>query len=106
MDEDKDWKLKIDDLKNVKLNALPVYDDRYIKTKIKIYGDKVCINFCGLNVSEDYTESESSHIYFYWFFTCLWKQILLASIFDNCAYKITNKQMTDYLDENRFEELI
>ena len=25
---------KIEDLKNVKLKALPVYDDRYIKTKI------------------------------------------------------------------------
>ena len=26
---------KIEALKNVKLNALPVYDDRYIKTKIR-----------------------------------------------------------------------
>ena len=23
---------------------------------------------------------------------------------DNCAYKIVNKQMTDYLDENLFED--
>ena len=23
---------------------------------------------------------------------------------DNCAYKIVNKQMTDYLDENFFED--
>ena len=23
---------------------------------------------------------------------------------DNCAYKIANKQMTDYLDENFFED--
>ena len=36
---------KIEDLKNIKLNALPVYDDRYIKTKIKTYGDNVCTNF-------------------------------------------------------------
>ena len=28
---------KIDDLKNIKLNTLPVYDDRYIKTKIKTW---------------------------------------------------------------------
>ena len=26
---------KIEDSKNIKLNALPVYDDRYIKTKIR-----------------------------------------------------------------------
>ena len=25
--------IKIEDLKNIKLNTLPVYDDRYIKTK-------------------------------------------------------------------------
>ena len=26
-----------EDLKNIELNILPVYDDRYIKTKIKTY---------------------------------------------------------------------
>ena len=26
---------KIEDLKNIKLDALPVYDDRYIKTNIR-----------------------------------------------------------------------
>ena len=41
---------KIEALKNVKLNALPVYDDRYIKTKIRTYDYKVCTNFHGLNV--------------------------------------------------------
>ena len=29
----------IEDLRNVELNALPVYDDRHIKTKMKTYGD-------------------------------------------------------------------
>ena len=47
------------DLKIIELNALPVYDDRYIKTKIKTYGDEVHTNFRGLNVSEDDTECES-----------------------------------------------
>ena len=45
---------KTEDLKNIELNALPVYDDRYIKTKIKTYGDKVCTNFRGLNGPEHY----------------------------------------------------
>ena len=39
-------------------NALPVYDDRYIKTKIRIYGDKVYTSFHGLNVPEDDIECE------------------------------------------------
>ena len=41
---------KIEDLKNIKLKSLPVYDDRYIKTKVRTYGDKVYANFRGLNV--------------------------------------------------------
>ena len=30
---------KIEDLKNIELNALPVYDDRYIKTQLRRKGD-------------------------------------------------------------------
>ena len=32
---------KIEDSKNIELDALTVFDNRYIKTKIKTYGDKV-----------------------------------------------------------------
>ena len=48
--------IKIEDLTNIKLNALLVYDDRYIKKIIRTYGDKVYTNFCGLNVPEDDSE--------------------------------------------------
>ena len=37
--------IKIEDLKNIKLNTLPVYDDRYMKTKIRTYSDKVILTF-------------------------------------------------------------
>ena len=50
---------KIEDLKNIELNALPAYDDRYIKTKIRTYGDKVFTNFHGLNLQQDDIECES-----------------------------------------------
>ena len=50
---------KIEGLLNVKLSNLPVYDDTYIKAKIRIYGDKVYTNFRGLNVPEDGVECES-----------------------------------------------
>ena len=36
---------KNENLKNIKLNVLAVFDDRYLKTKIKTYGDKVYANF-------------------------------------------------------------
>ena len=60
----------IEDLKNIELNALPVYDNRYIKTKIRTYGDKVYTNFRGLNVPEDDVECELLQS-FLLFFDCL-----------------------------------
>ena len=38
---------KIEYLKNIELKALTVYDDRYIKAKIRISGNKVYTNFHG-----------------------------------------------------------
>ena len=56
---------KMEDLKNAELNALPVYDDRYIKTKIRTYGDKACTNFRSLIVPEDDIECEFFYNHFY-----------------------------------------
>ena len=74
----------IKDLKNIKLNALPVYGDRYITTKIRTYGDKVYTNFRGLDVPKDDSLRVHQNKYY------------LQVYLDNCAYKIANKQMTDY----------
>ena len=41
---------KIEELKNIELIALTDYDDKYIKTEIKTYDDKVYTNFRGLKV--------------------------------------------------------
>ena len=32
-------------LQNIELNALPVYDDTYIKPKIRTYDDRIYTNF-------------------------------------------------------------
>ena len=50
---------KIEALKNIELNALSVYNDRYVKTKIRTYGNKVYTKRFGLNVPGDDTECES-----------------------------------------------
>ena len=96
---DQDWSFK-----NIKLNALPVYDDRYIKTKIRPYVDKIYSNFRGLNVPEDDTESESFTVISIDFLLVYDKTYYPQVFLDNCAHKITNKQMTNYLDEFRFED--
>ena len=91
---------KIEDSKNIKLNALPVNDDKYIKTKTGIYGNKVYNNFHGLNVPE--CESFAV-ISIDSLLVCRSKFYLQVCLF-NCGYKIAKKQITDCLDENLFED--
>ena len=95
---------KIVDLKNIKLHTLPVYDDRYIKTKLKTFGDKIYTNFRSLNVSKDDIEFESFTAISIDSLLVYDKKCYLQVYLDNCAYKIVNKQMTHYLDENLFED--
>ena len=97
---------KIEDLKDIELNALPVYDNRYIKTKIRTYGDKVYTNFCGLNVPENDIKCESFTVISIDSLLVYENKYQLQLNVDNCAYKSVNKQMTDYVDENVFEDQI
>ena len=94
---------KIEDLKDIELNALLVYDDRYIKTKIGAYGDHVYTNFCRINMPKNRMQCES--------FTAISIDSLLVYenkyyvqvYFDKCPYKIIGKKMIAYLDDNLFK---
>ena len=100
----KDIWTKIEDFENIELNALPVYDGRYIKSKIRTYGDKVYTNFRGLNLLEDDIECKSFTIISIDSLLVYHKKYDLQVYLDNCAYKTVNKQMTDYRDKNLFED--
>ena len=97
---------RIEDLQNVELNALPVYDDRYTKTKIKTYGNKVYTNFRGLIVPEDDIGYKSFTVISIDSLLVCAKKYYLQVYLNNCAYKIVNKQLTDYPVQNLFEDLI
>ena len=88
---------KTEDLKNIELNALPVYNDRYIKTKLRTYGDIVYPNSHGLNVLEDDIECESfTVISIDSLLVCdgkFYRQVYL----DNCAYTIVDNYTNDRL---------
>ena len=95
---------KIEDLKNIELNALPVYDDRYRKTKIRTYGHKIYTNFCDSNVPEDDIEYKCFTVISIVSLLVYDKKYYLRVYLDNYAYKILKKQMADYLDKNLFED--
>ena len=95
---------KIEDLKNIELNTLPVYDERYIKTKIRTCGDKVYTNFRGLNVPENGTECQYFTVILIDYLLVYENKYYFQVYLDNCAYKITNKEMSDYLDDNLFAD--
>ena len=61
-------------------------------------------NFRGLDVPEDDIECESFTVISINFLLVYKNKYYLLVYLDNCAYKIVNKQMTDYFDENVFED--
>ena len=78
------------DLKNIELNALLVYNDRYIKTKIGMHGNEICTNFHGLNVSENDIECESFTAISIQFLLVYDRKYYLEVYLDNCADKTLN----------------
>ena len=90
-------------MQKIKLKALLFYDDvKYIKTKTRIYGDKVYTNFCSLNIPENGVECKSFTIISIDSLLDYESKYYLQVYLDYCAYKIVGKQMTDYLDDNLF----
>ena len=75
-----------------------------IKSKIRTYGDNIYTSFCGLNVSEDDIKCESFTVISVDSLLIYKNKYYLQVYLDNRAYKIANKQITDYLDENLFED--
>ena len=55
-------------------------------------------------MSEDYIESGSFTVIYIGSLLVYKNKYYLQVYLDNCAYKIVNKKMTDYLDENLFED--
>ena len=96
-------RIKIEYLKDTELNALPVCDYRYIKTKIRTYSDNVSTNFCSLNVPEDNIDLESFRVIPIESLLVYESKCYLQVYLNNDAYKIIDKQMTDYYDYNLLE---
>ena len=95
--------IKIENLNNFELNASPVYDDRYLKIKIRTYVDKVYTNFCDLSVSEDDINCESFTVISIDSLLVYKNKFYLQVYLDKYPYKIVDKEMIDFLGDNPFE---
>ena len=71
---------------------------------MRTYGDKNYANFHGLNVPKDDIECESFAVISIDSLLVYENKDYLHVYLDNCAYKIANKQMTNYLDDNPFAD--
>ena len=74
------------------MNTLAVYNDRYMKTKIITYGDKVYTNFHGINALEDDIEYGSFRAISIDSLLVYENKCYLQIHLENCAWKIVNKQ--------------
>ena len=95
----------MEDLKSIELNDLPIYDGRYIKTKIRTFDDESYTNFLCLYTPEDNIESESFTVIsidFSFFYANIICKYYLQVYLKSCANKVAVKQMIDYLDDNPF----
>ena len=85
------------------MNIFPVYDVRYIKIKIRTYGDKVYASFRDLNVPQDNAEWESFTIVSIDSLLVYENKCYLQVYLDNFSHRILDKQRTDNLDDHPFE---
>ena len=94
---------KIENLKFIELNALPVYGNRCIKIKMRTYGDKFFTKSRSLNVPEVGKNCESFTINSIDSLLAYENKYYLQIYLDNCSYRVLNTQMIDYLDHNLFQ---
>ena len=88
---------------NIELNASPVNDGRYIKIKMKTHGVKVYTCFRDLNPPEDDIWCASFTVISHNSLLVCKNQYYLQVYLNNCAYKIIDKRIIDYLAENPLE---
>ena len=90
---------KVSNLMNIEFDNEPVYDDndKYIKTKIKLYGDKINTNFQGKKIPKENAS-----------YKCLsWivldsviranKKYYPQTLLEDCKYEITKKKIENLI---------
>ena len=95
---DKIWE-KVDNLLNIKFDSEPVYGDvdKYIKTKIKMYGDRVNTNFQGKKVPKENASYRCISLIMLDSVIRVNKKYYPQTLLEECKYVIRKNQMKKLL---------
>ena len=100
---------KVSNLMNIEFNSEPVYGDgdKYIKTKIKMYGDRVNTNFQGKNVPKENASGKCLSLIMSDSVIRVNKKYYPQTVLEECKYVIKNKMenlINDYLNLRSSDE--
>ena len=93
------WK-KVKKLLKIKFDSEPIYgnNDKYIKTKIKMYGDSVNTNFQSKCVSKEKAQCKSSSIIMLDFVVKAKKKYYPQTLLEECKYEPKRIKMENLID--------
>ena len=93
---------KFEELLNVKFESRPVYsdDDKYIKTKIKSYIDKVNLNFQGKKAPKENSSDKCLSIITLESIIKANKKYCPQTLLDECKYEVKNKKVENLINDD------
>ena len=90
---------RVNNLMNIKFDSEPVYgdNDKYIKTKIKTYGDNIDTNFQGNIIPKENTRYKSLSLIMLDSVIRANKRYYPQTLLEKCKYKITRNKMKNLI---------
>ena len=93
---------RVSSLMKIKFVSEPVYGeyDKYIKTKIKLYGDKLNINFQGEKVPKENASYKCFSMIMLDSVIGVNKKYYPQTLLEECKYEIKKKKMKNFINDN------
>ena len=93
---------KVEELLNVKFESKPVYgeDDKYIKTKIKSYKDKVNTNFQGKKAPKENSSYKCLSIIILDSIIKVNKKYYPQILLEECKYEVKSKKVENLINDD------
>ena len=93
---------RVSNLLSIKFDSEPVYgdNDKYIKTKIKLYGDKININFQGKKIPKENVSYKCLSLLMLDSVIRANKKYYPQTLLEECKYEIKKNKMENLINDN------